>query len=658
MAKVLVVDDDPAQRARWKHMLESDGHTVVVAPDAIQGLIAITRDRPALILSDILMPRMDGFTFIREVKSRPDLRTIPFLFVTSTLVSEDDRQFAQMLGAEAIVARAESDQAQTMINAALKRHQLDDADASPARAFVAPSVVDEDVIELPKKESPAINETTDARAEEWRARVLELENANTRLQQQVELNTVLTGERDTVLRNLITQRAQLEEQLVERGSFSTAMADILRALNSTPDPEPALDQISQHAAALIHASACHIFLFNSETAAFHGAYSSAFDRDKIRAIAFAPDTKRALQSILDQQQPVALCPSLPYLANEILPAQLNARAALVAPIYARNQIFGLLIAGDSAADRVFSETEIQCAAQLVEQAGLALGNAYLLSEARRARAAESGTGEDRVSDAHTVETSEMLRRYRAQIAVLEKISRPIAESLYPQTVLARIVQSAAELVQAETCNLFLFNADTNTFHGVASSSMPVNSIQKLYFSADNNAPLLSMFQNLHTLALNEMDSSAKQIPMLQDAFHAKAALIVPIVARGQVLGAMLCVDSTTLRAYTTEEIDLLTALADQAALWLEAARWYYEANRQNELTDPNRAPLLDQLKETTLALSEPLLAVLDQTNLMAEQSPNAELRLRLKGIETNTRRIVELVDQLRRITQPTAYLDG
>ncbi len=63
MAKILIVDDKPAQRARLKHLLETAGYSVATAPDAIQGLVSVTRDPPDLILSDIPMPRMDGFTF-------------------------------------------------------------------------------------------------------------------------------------------------------------------------------------------------------------------------------------------------------------------------------------------------------------------------------------------------------------------------------------------------------------------------------------------------------------------------------------------------------------------------------------------------------------------------------------------------------------------
>ncbi len=58
MAKILVVDDDPAQRARLKHLLETAGYSVATAPDAIQGLVSVTRAPPDPILSDILMPRM------------------------------------------------------------------------------------------------------------------------------------------------------------------------------------------------------------------------------------------------------------------------------------------------------------------------------------------------------------------------------------------------------------------------------------------------------------------------------------------------------------------------------------------------------------------------------------------------------------------------
>ncbi len=675
MAQILIVDDDPAPRERWKRALELEGHSVQVAPDAIQGLINITRDPPDLILSDILMPRMDGFTFIREVKSRPDLRTIPFLFVTSTQVSDDDRQFAQMLGAEAIIARAEEfESAHALIDTTLKRHMRDEPAIPRAAPFVSPFLTHDitDIVATPKaapeQSAAPISEAAPARppsaeptAREGEAhsaalhqRLADLERANTSLEVQVEEYGIHTGQRDQLLHNLLTQTQKLKEQLDLRAAAFSAFSEIAHALKQNRDPEPVLREVVRHAASLVRVDSASAFLFNSETATFHGACSAGLER--IHEHSFSPDSAGSLENILEQQQPVALCPALPYLSQGLFSPDLNARSALVVPIIAREQLFGMLICADATGDREFTPAEIEIAAQLAGQAGVALGNAQLLKDAQRARPVEIETEEQPAESAATSmavarELEATNEKYRAQITALSKLARPVSVSLNPQEVLQKIVRAAVELVSVETCNLFLFNVETNTFHGVSSSSMPAESIQQLYFSAEDNAPMLSVFQNHKSFAL---DATA-EFPMLADAFHSKAALIVPVVARTQVLGVLLCVDSTTQRTFTSDEIELLTGLADQAALWLEAAHWYYEANRQDK---PRQAPMLEQLKETTYALSEPLVAILDQTRTLLEQAPAPELRLRLESIETHTRRVIELLGQLRRMTQTPEYLDA
>ncbi len=649
MSRIIIVDDDPAQRARWKHTLESSGHTIITAPDAIQGLINITRDPPDLILSDILMPRMDGFTFIREVKSRPDLRTIPFLFVTSTLVSEEDRQFAQMLGAEAIIARAnENAEIQDIINAALKRHQRKaPPDPAPTTADANETIIHTMDAPAPRRasfaapietvETPAPREA-DATAQ---ARVHELERINAELAARVDAESALAGERDRVLEKFLTQTEKLQARLHAQSLFVAALNEIAQALNQNLDPEPILERIVEHAAALTHADWSAIFLFNAETAAFNGAYAAGIDRGGIRQIIL--NANGAVESLLHEKSARALCPTLPYLSETIFPVALNAQAVIVAPIIAHQEVFGLLVCAATTADREFSADELQITAQFAEQAGVALGNARLLYKTRRAPAAD--------------DAAPNLARYRAQIAALSEIARPVADTLSPRQVLQQIARSAKQLARVETVNLFLFNSDTRTFNGVASSSLPLESIQKMHYAADNNGAMLNVMQNHAPLAWRGSDDAAEEIPMLDAAFRARAALVVPLVARGETLGVMLCVDSTSQRVFSDEDIELLTTLANQAALWLEAAHWYYEANRAQQLASPRRAQMLDQIKETTLGLSEPLVAALDQIRLTLEQSPSAETRLRLEGIDANTRRVVELVDHLRRLTQTPLYLD-
>jgi CheY-like chemotaxis protein len=124
MVKILIVGYDPLQRSRLKEILEAVGYRVAVAADAIHGLIAATRYPPDLIVSEVLMQRMDGFTFLRVMKSRADLRQIPFVFGPSTVISEEERQFAQMLGAEAILDRVEDSNSLLAAIAACLRRQV------------------------------------------------------------------------------------------------------------------------------------------------------------------------------------------------------------------------------------------------------------------------------------------------------------------------------------------------------------------------------------------------------------------------------------------------------------------------------------------------------------------------------------------------------
>jgi CheY-like chemotaxis protein len=56
-------------------------------------------DRPALILTDVLMPRLDGFAFAQRVRSNPKTQDIPIVFVSATYISPEDKEFALSLGA-------------------------------------------------------------------------------------------------------------------------------------------------------------------------------------------------------------------------------------------------------------------------------------------------------------------------------------------------------------------------------------------------------------------------------------------------------------------------------------------------------------------------------------------------------------------------------
>ncbi len=86
--KVLLVDDEEGFAALLGQMLRMDGYEVTLAGDGKEGLDYLRTAKPDAIISDIMMPNMDGFEFFERVKSDVLTKDIPFLFVTAYQDSE------------------------------------------------------------------------------------------------------------------------------------------------------------------------------------------------------------------------------------------------------------------------------------------------------------------------------------------------------------------------------------------------------------------------------------------------------------------------------------------------------------------------------------------------------------------------------------------
>lgn len=102
---ILVVDNSPVNIKLARSMLEPFGYTVVEAGSVDAAMRLLDREVPDAILSDLHMPDKDGFDLIEAVKADAELRKVPFLFVSSTLWAERERQRALSLGANYFVMR-------------------------------------------------------------------------------------------------------------------------------------------------------------------------------------------------------------------------------------------------------------------------------------------------------------------------------------------------------------------------------------------------------------------------------------------------------------------------------------------------------------------------------------------------------------------------
>lgn len=96
---VLVLDDSPFNLELKRDLLQPHGYVVVTADTPSQALRLAREHQPALILSDVGMSEGSGFDFIRAVKADPQLRDIPFIFLSSTHWNEASRTLGLQLGA-------------------------------------------------------------------------------------------------------------------------------------------------------------------------------------------------------------------------------------------------------------------------------------------------------------------------------------------------------------------------------------------------------------------------------------------------------------------------------------------------------------------------------------------------------------------------------
>jgi len=81
--KILIVDDNDTVRTLLKMSLKNDDFVILEAADGVSGVEIVKAEKPDLIISDILMPNMDGFEFCRVVREGSEVPTVPFIFLTS-----------------------------------------------------------------------------------------------------------------------------------------------------------------------------------------------------------------------------------------------------------------------------------------------------------------------------------------------------------------------------------------------------------------------------------------------------------------------------------------------------------------------------------------------------------------------------------------------
>ena len=90
--RILVVEDQPDNRQIIRDMLAGTDYEITEAENGEEALVAIAKQRPDLILMDIQLPIMDGYTAVSRIKADPGLRSIPIIAVTSYALNGEEKK--------------------------------------------------------------------------------------------------------------------------------------------------------------------------------------------------------------------------------------------------------------------------------------------------------------------------------------------------------------------------------------------------------------------------------------------------------------------------------------------------------------------------------------------------------------------------------------
>ena len=236
MNKVLIVDDQEQNLYLLKTMLSGNGYQVLEAGNGAEALALARTGPPDVIISDILMPVMDGFSLCQEWKKDTGLRDIPFVFYTATYTDPKDEEFALSLGAARFMVKpVETDEFISMLKQLLRE-------------------VESGTLEIPEtslREEATYyrmyNETLIRKLED---KMLELENANRLLEEDI------AGRRHAE-----TEITRLLEESRRRLRQVEALHSIDIAISASLDLRTTLNVLLKHVESLLEVDAADILLF-------------------------------------------------------------------------------------------------------------------------------------------------------------------------------------------------------------------------------------------------------------------------------------------------------------------------------------------------------------------------------------------------------------
>jgi PAS domain S-box-containing protein len=354
MARILIIDDRPVNRQFLTTLLGYQHHQLREASDGAEGLRVAREQRPDLIISDVLMPTMDGYEFVRHLRADPVIGATPVIFSTAHYLGRESQALAEKCGVSSIIFKP--CEAQTVL----------------------------DIVATALAEEPPPSSATVRQAEEF----------------------------DREHLRLVTDKiAESTDQLREVHGKLTALIELSADLAEEHDPAQLLNRYCSVAREVIGARWTMVVLLEPNQKGVQHLGIAGIDVEDSPALRSALLEIGVFKTVTNEGRTICLSDVMSIPAALRLPDPLpRATSLLVSPLVMRGHVDGWICLADKLGFDAFSDDDEQLAPALAAQMAVAYANARLYSDSVE----YAGRLETEISERANVERQ--LSESRAQLA--------------------------------------------------------------------------------------------------------------------------------------------------------------------------------------------------------------------------------------------------
>jgi PAS domain S-box-containing protein len=404
VATILVVDDRPSNRQFLTTLLGYGGHRMLEAADGAQALEVVRAQRPDLVITDILMPTMDGYEFVQQVRADPDVAPTPVIFYTATYSTPQAEALAKNCGVATVLSKP--CEPQVILAAVNKALRIRDPGAGEPPALAGGRAVPraqsaddtltlymQDLQEVQHKFEDLVKSSGKVRAErdsikdlsqKFAENVAAMQRITTRLSALFEVGMEMMRERDP-------------ERLVEL--FFAAICDIVDSKYAAIGMLDENEQVVRY----VFARGLDIELFRGE-AGRTGLLGTILGGERVLRARGANGTRSA-QGLPTGHPPV--------------------RDLLAIPVASAERTYGWMYFADKRGEEGFTEEDTRLAKAMTTRLALLYENAVLYDQIQRhAAELQIEVGERRRTEKALAESEGGLRRAQTMARLAHVITGP------------------------------------------------------------------------------------------------------------------------------------------------------------------------------------------------------------------------------------------